>query len=193
MAIRQKDMVSAGLRLLDDAGHKVIGDVPGAHHKATIKQLADGSSVQVRTCNLPDLPMVFTEKEARTNGIPDRLETALAYSYVLAVIRVAPNRISAFLIPSGVVKQYVLDQLEAGKADLSPHLEQDRWSSYRLGTIDVGDIEVDEAETDDGTARSAASEGGTSTIRSVIDLHRRNIARDAGVTPDKVRIEIDFN
>jgi hypothetical protein len=41
-----------------------------------------------------------------------------------------------------VVKQYVLDQLEAGKADLSPHLEQDRWSGYRLGTLDVGDVEV---------------------------------------------------
>jgi hypothetical protein len=91
-------MVSAGLRLLDEAGHKVVGDVAGAHHKATVKHLADGTTVQVRTCNLPDLPMVFTEKEGRTNGIPDRLESGLAYTFVLAVIRVAPNRVSAYLI-----------------------------------------------------------------------------------------------
>lgn len=193
MAIQQKHMVLTGLRLLDAAGHQVVGDVAGAHHKATVKHLSDGSTVQVRTCNLPDLPMVFTEKEARTNGIPDRLETALAYTYVLAVIRVAPNRVSAFLIPSGVVKQYVLDQLEVGKADLSPHLEQDRWSGYRLGTLDVGDVEVDEAEADDGAARADAVEGGFGTLRSVIDQHRRNIARDAGVAPEKVRIDIDFN
>ena len=126
---------------------------------------------------------------------PDRLDTALSYTYVLAVIRVAPSRVSAYLIPSEVVKRYVHNQIEAGKTDLSLHLEQERWSEYGLGTLDVSDVETDEVETeaDDGAARAEAGENGFGTIRSVIDHHRRNIARDAGVKPEKVRIEIDFN
>ncbi|MET4789552.1 hypothetical protein ABIF64_001730 [Bradyrhizobium japonicum] len=198
MAIAKELMVDGGLRLLAEAGHKIVGDVADAHHKATVKRLSDGSSVQVRTCNLPQLPMVFTEKDVRANGIPDRLEAALSYTFVLAVIRAAPNRLTAFLIPSEIVKQYVLDQLAGGSKDLSPHLDQDIWQEYRLpGSIEADDLTIEEADFA-GSAVANASLGeekpsGAPSMRDRIDHHRNNIARDAGVTPDKVRIDIDFN
>lgn len=198
MAIAKTLMVEGGLRLLADTGHKIVGDVTDAHHKATVKLLSDGSSVQVRTCNLPQLPMVFTEKDARANGIPDRLEAALSYTFVLAVIRVASNRLTAFLIPSEIVKQYVLDQLAAGSKDLSPHLDQDIWQKYRLpGSIEADDLPIEESEGAESAVANASigaeKLSHAPSLRDRIDYHRQNIARDAGVTPDKVRIDIDFN
>ncbi|MBM7482676.1 hypothetical protein ACVWWI_004012 [Bradyrhizobium sp. USDA 3686] len=198
MAIRQNVMVDAGLQLLTQAGHKIVGDVVAAHHKATVKRLADGGSVQIRTCNLPQLPMVFSEKEAKANRIPSRVEAALSYAYVLAVIRVAPHRVAAFLFPTEVVKKYVLDQLEIGSKDLSLHLDQDIWDKFRLpGAIDVGDVQIERGENDDSPTDSslAAQKGvdGAITLRDRIEFHRKNIARDAGVAPERVRIEIDFN
>lgn len=198
MTIAKELMVEGGLRLLAEAGHKIVGHVADAHHKATVKRLSDGSSVQVRTCNLPQLPMVFTEKDVRANGIPDRLEAALSYTFVLAVIRIAPNRLAAFLIPSGIVKQYVLDQLAAGSKDLSPHLDQDIWQKYRLqGSIEADELEIEEADAADSAVVNASlgaeSPSSAPSLRDRIDYHRNNIAMDAGVTPDKVRIDIDFN
>ncbi|MET4297065.1 hypothetical protein ABIB06_007840 [Bradyrhizobium sp. LB8.2] len=198
MAIAKELMVEGGLRLMAEAGHKIVGHVADAHHKATVKRLSDGSSVQVRTCNLPQLPMVFTEKDVRANGIPDRLEVALSYTFVLAVIRVAPKRLVAFLIPSEIVKQYVLDQLAAGSKDLSPHLDHDIWQKYQLpGSIEADDVTIEEAEVADGAVANASTlaenPSDAPSLRDRIDSHRNNIARDAGVTPDKVRIDIDFN
>jgi hypothetical protein len=196
MPIGQKVMVQAGLRLLERGGHSIIGDVDGTHHKATVKRIDGGSTVQVRTCNLPQLPMVFTEREVLNQRIPDRVSTALTYDYVLAVIPETPTTVVAFLIPSRSVRDYVLTQLDLGLKDLSPRLNQTLWQTYRLpGSIDVsGQVEDTEPGRGEGDPPLTKNDVESSrTLRDRIEQHRTNIARDAGVVPEKVRIEIDFN
>ncbi|MEH2566011.1 hypothetical protein [Bradyrhizobium sp. AZCC 2289] len=196
MPISQKLMVEAGLRLLEQGGYSIIGAVEGAHHRATVKRVAGGSTVQVRTCNLPQLPMVFTEKEVLSHSIPDRVSTALTYDYVLAVIPATLTTVSAFLIPSRTVRDYVLTQLDLGLKDLSPHLNQKLWQTYRLpGSIDVSGLieETEDGKAESGPPLTKNDVEGSMTLRDRIEQHRTNIARDAGVTSEKVRIEIDFS
>jgi hypothetical protein len=198
--IDNEALLSAALELMRQNGKPLTKQA--SQGRSMLYALPNGETVRARTCNDHILIVVADRpsEDAKLN-----IEGTDWLLIVMPETERTPGKVIAYLIPSDVAAKAVR-QTHQDWLDSNPNTKGDnktwnlwfsengpkkaggfatKWSSYRL----KGEAMTNAAITPTGTI-TVADTGGS--IRAEVEAARQRIAKAAGVTPEAVRITIDF-
>lgn len=199
--VKKSSLIRAGMELMRQNG-KPLTEMPG-QGPATICKMDNGETVRVRTCNRHILLAVAKGPEIEAKMNTEGTDWILI---VMPEVEQTNGKVVAYLIPA----QEAVDEARNAHAEWragDPKTRGDnttrnlwfggdsgpadgyaqKWAHYRLeGNASTVDAETESAEM------SGAEPSGHGGLKAVIETAQSNIASAAGVSPQAVKISIDF-
>jgi hypothetical protein len=201
--IPNDSLLAAGLELMRQ-NSKLLTKVE-SFGRSMMYSLPDGKSVRVRTCNDHILIAVADEPSSDAELNIEGTDYLLV---VMPEIERTPGKVKAYFIPTTVAVEAARTSHQAwldsnpkthgrnktlclwfrkmGKTKQSSDYET-KWSQYRLKGEAFTDALT--SNTVDAVAVSGSPEG---SVKAEVEMARQRISRVAGVSPDAVRITIQF-
>jgi hypothetical protein len=204
------DLLNAGLDLMRQDG-KPLTRVD-SFGRSMMYKLPDGKSVRVRTCN-DHILIVLADEDSK--GAKLNIEGTDYLLVVMPEVERTPGKVNAYLIPTTVAVEASRSSHQAWK-ESNPNTKGDnktwnlwfrrgakndystKWAEYQLDgeayTDAVTSSQPAPAGGAGGSGRGAiaANAGGDGSFKAIVEMARQMVSKAAGVSPDAVRITIQF-